>query len=457
MNDRMEQEIRRTILRLQGSMPEPRDRQTPVFTLLRIAASEMDWSLLLGLFAGALIFGLLSVRALSMPMLTIFCTAPMPMLLLFHRYVLACSERMRELEATFPYSYPEMLAARSVVISCCMFGALLLLSVTLHVSAGEAFLRLALCGAVPGIYLCALLLFLSASLRNPEGLSLLAVVFWAALCFLAALLPFDRLLQLCSTAAYAALAVIGLITVIVFGVRATENLIDNSKQKQEFEKIILPVLMFDPVPFEDPNEMGDLALLRSSIWAAILDNSDKYMIGDGNLVSVPQSDVDVACAKLFGSSVTLKHQAFEDYISMYSYDQETKTYYVPVDVTALYTPKVEEITRNGDSFELLVGYITPTNQWIQSLSGEVTEPTPSKYMIYVLQKVDDNYQLTGIKDPPDGVVPGVPQIEEDASQTAPATEQNQPQTIEPAQDTQPESTPSETEQPSTTESSQESA
>ena len=97
MNDRMEQEIRCTILRLQASMPEPRDRQTPVFTLLRIAASEISVGLLLGLFAGALIFGLLSVRALSMPMLTIFCTAPMPMLLLFHRYVLACNERMREL------------------------------------------------------------------------------------------------------------------------------------------------------------------------------------------------------------------------------------------------------------------------------------------------------------------------------------------------------------------------
>ena len=89
MNDRMEQEIRRTILRLQASMPEPRNRQTPVFTLLRIAAGEINAGLLLGLFAGALIFGLLSVRALSMPMLTIFCTAPMPMLLLFHRYVLA--------------------------------------------------------------------------------------------------------------------------------------------------------------------------------------------------------------------------------------------------------------------------------------------------------------------------------------------------------------------------------
>ena len=150
------------------------------------------------------------------------------MLLLFHRYVLACSERMRELEATFPYSYPEMLAARSVVISCWMFGALLLLSVTLHVSAGEAFLRLALCGAVPGIYLCALLLFLSARLRNPEGLSLLAIVFWAALCFLVTVLPFDRLLQLCSTAAYAALAVIGLILygILVHNVQRRRNLYD---------------------------------------------------------------------------------------------------------------------------------------------------------------------------------------------------------------------------------------
>ena len=204
MNERMEQEIRRTIRFLQASMPEPKNRQTSVFTLLRIAASEINAWLLLGLFVGALSFGLVSVRVLSMPML-----------LLFHRYVLACDQRMRELEATFPYSYSEMLAARSVVISCCMFGALVLLSAMLHASVGEDFLRLALCGAVPGIYLCALLLFLSASLRNPEELSLLAVVFWAALCFLVTVLPFDRLLQLCSTAAYAVLAAVGL---IVYGI-----------------------------------------------------------------------------------------------------------------------------------------------------------------------------------------------------------------------------------------------
>ena len=103
MNDRMEQEIRRTILRLQASMPEPRDRQTPAFTLLRIAAGEINGGLLLGLFAGALIFGLLSVRALSLPMLTIFCTAPMPMLLLFHRYVLASNQNMHVRRSGAPF------------------------------------------------------------------------------------------------------------------------------------------------------------------------------------------------------------------------------------------------------------------------------------------------------------------------------------------------------------------
>ena len=57
--------------------------------------------------------------------------------------------------------------------------------------------------------------------KNPEGLSLLALVFWAALCFLVTVLPFDRLLQLCSTAAYAVLAAIGLILygILVYNVQ----------------------------------------------------------------------------------------------------------------------------------------------------------------------------------------------------------------------------------------------
>jgi len=211
MNDQMEKEIDCTIQLLQASMPGPKDTQTSMSTLLRIAASEMNVFLLLGLFTGALAFGVVSVKVLSMPMMSIFCTAPMPMLLLFHRYVLTCNNGMRELEETFQYSYAEILIARSTIISCYMFGNLVFLSMTLHFSVGEDFLRLALCGAVPSIYLCTLLLFISNVIPNQEGLSIIAIVFWVALCFLVTVLPFNQLLQICSTAIYAVLAIIGLI------------------------------------------------------------------------------------------------------------------------------------------------------------------------------------------------------------------------------------------------------
>lgn len=220
------------------------------------------------------------------------------------------------------------------------------------------------------------------------------------------------------------LALIGLITVIMFSVQATERLIDNSKEKEMFGNLILPVLMFDPVPFENPSEITEIPLLRSSIWSAITQNMDKYTFVEGTAITVPKSDVDVACARLFGPGVTLKHQSFEDDISLYSYSTDIQSYYIPTDANILYTPKVEEISKKGDIFSLTVGYIAPNTQWMETLRGEKSEPIPSKYMIYEMKKVDDHYQLVSIKDPPEGAVPGVPQIQPQDAITVPGGDQN---------------------------------
>ena len=214
MNHQMEQEMERTIRLLQSSMPQT-NSNAPLVTLFRIAVSELQPFVLIILSFGALAFGLISTKFLAMPMLTVFCTAPMPMLLLFHRYVLSCNSGMRELEETFPYSYSEMLVGRTFVISGYMVVILMILSAALHYSAGESFWRLALCGAVPSIYLCTLLLFLSTQTHNQEELSILAIVFWAALCFFAALLSFEQLLQICSTAFYFVLVIVGIILLSV--------------------------------------------------------------------------------------------------------------------------------------------------------------------------------------------------------------------------------------------------
>ncbi|MEM1484686.1 hypothetical protein V6615_07355 [Oscillospiraceae bacterium PP1C4] len=205
------------------------------------------------------------------------------------------------------------------------------------------------------------------------------------------------------------LAVLGLIALTVFCVDFTRSLLDNSKEKQKFEQIILPVLMFDPVPFEKAADANPLFLLQTSLWSTLLgEKRDSYQFDAMNRLIVPASDVDVTCAKLFGPDVKLEHQSFGDYETSYVYDESTKTYYAMVaSQTGMYTPSVERVVKKGDVFTLTVGYVPPANAWTQGLSGETKAPEPDKRMIYELLKVKDHFQLMAIRDlPPEAIASG---------------------------------------------------
>ena len=208
MNERMEQEINRTIALLQASMPR-RKSKAALSQLLNIAKSEMNPLLLLALFFISILCGVCMSKDIASPMVTIFCISPLPMLILFHRYVLHSNEPMRKLEETLPFSYSEMLVGRAMLISAYMTFVFIALAVLLSHSAGENFIRLALCGAVPSTYLCIGLLILSAFIRNQDGLSLAAIVLWVGISYCALALPFDHFLILLPTSVYAALLTVG--------------------------------------------------------------------------------------------------------------------------------------------------------------------------------------------------------------------------------------------------------
>lgn len=210
MNERMEQEMDRTIQMLRASMPRKTGR-AGMRVLLRLSVEEMNGALLLVLFGAAVLLGLTASRLLSQPMLTAFYTAPLPGLLLFCRYVLYGNERMRELEQTFRYSYTEMLVGRTAVISLYMLSVQICLAFVLHNTNGADFLRLALCGAVPSIYLCALLLLLAGMIRQQKTVSAIAVALWIVLAFLAVCFPVEQLLNRLQTAVYGIAAAIGVI------------------------------------------------------------------------------------------------------------------------------------------------------------------------------------------------------------------------------------------------------
>ena len=210
MNDRMEIEIERTIANLRSSMPTKLRKQTTIFTLLRVAVSEMNPILLTCVLGGILVCGYIFTDILSMPTVTVFCTTPLPLLLLFHSYVLRQNEAMRELEDTFCYSYAEMLIARCMVISAYAVLSLVCLCVVVHMTSFVSIIRLLLCGALPTVYLSAALLGAAAKIRSPESISIVAIVLWVAFSFATVCTPLEELLFHTSLLTFAVLLCIGL-------------------------------------------------------------------------------------------------------------------------------------------------------------------------------------------------------------------------------------------------------
>ena len=249
------------------------------------------------------------------------------------------------------------------------------------------------------------------------------------------------------------LAAIGLVALTIFSVQFTQRMLDNSGEKQRFEQVILPVLMFDPVAFEKPTDLSPEFLLQTSLWATLLgEKRDTYTEDAFGRMIVPASDVDIGCAKLYGPEVKLVHQSIGDYETTYVYNDSTKTYYIPVDgQTGMYTPSVERVVKKGDVYTLTVGYIPPANAYTRMMLGQNEKLPADKYMIYELLKVKNNFQITAIRyttEGGSGNTQGLPmefqppsstaassdaQAEEDASQseeTAPPEEGTDSQTSE---------------------------
>lgn len=202
---------------------------------------------------------------------------------------------------------------------------------------------------------------------------------------------------------FIALAALGVVTVAVLCIRLTTVVLDNSRERLMFENIIRPVVMFDPAPFENPVDIEMRNLLQYSMWSTLMgEKRNTYQFGENSELMVPASDLDVAAAKLFGPDVKLEHQSFGEFDMFYYYDEPTATYNVPMSAQLyVYTPSVEEITKNGELFELNVGYLPSGISWQTDYSGGKGVPEPEKYMTYVMQRSKTGYYIVKVQYPVD--------------------------------------------------------
>lgn len=212
------------------------------------------------------------------------------------------------------------------------------------------------------------------------------------------------------------LAVVGVITVVIVAIALTWQMLDNTSEKEMFEEKIQPVVMFDPAPFDSPSDIPNDSLLRYCMWVTLSSERAQEYSYVGSDLLVPASELDVAARSLFGDAVTLTHETFTDYIVSYRYalDEEIETVnelgetqmvkvenaYLVTPGTEMYvfTPQVQEITKNGDYYSLLVHYLSPPNAWTTIFAGD-RAGSYEKNMIYVMERVDGEWHIVRVTYP----------------------------------------------------------
>lgn len=177
------------------------------------------------------------------------------------------------------------------------------------------------------------------------------------------------------------LAIIGLINIVIFGVRATGNLLNNTRQKERWESFVLPVVMVNPVPFEGASNLEQVTLQEIGIYASLVNRKvDSFQTDEQGYVVIPQSEVDDQIKTLFGSGVSITHETsgagFSDSIiddvytpsapTTFIYDESTQSYHInlaEILTGDMYIPKVLDIEKQDNQIVLTVGYMLQDALW----------------------------------------------------------------------------------------------
>ncbi len=193
------------------------------------------------------------------------------------------------------------------------------------------------------------------------------------------------------------LAIVGLVSTIGFAVDKVKAFADNTQQKNEFAKFIYPIVICDPAPFNQTIKLRSDTMITAALWDVILyEDKTKYET-EFDMIIVPEVDVEQHCTKLFGTGLSVEHQSVLGADIQFYYDKTIKSYRVPSNPKFFtYSPYVEEITRVGERYTLLVGYVSPTPAWLTL--DENDEPVSDKYMEYIVSKRGDEMTLVAIQE-----------------------------------------------------------
>ncbi len=197
-----------------------------------------------------------------------------------------------------------------------------------------------------------------------------------------------------------ALALVGLFSLVLGGVRFTRSLFDDTDERNAYAQRLTYVVMLDMLPFASLQQANQADLLESCIWAVLFsEDSTLYDRDETGALLLPSAEVDRYAAKLFGPDYKLPHATFESEGMTFFYNEESLCYTIPVTgQVGNYMPEVVEISGSGSVQRVSVGYLVPYTSATDLASNRDTSK-PVKYYDYLFTKAaDGNYYLTSMEE-----------------------------------------------------------
>lgn len=196
----------------------------------------------------------------------------------------------------------------------------------------------------------------------------------------------------------AVLALVGAVTVIAAGVGAAKNAVQKSRNFDEYNKMLTPVVMNDPDAFDDITNANPEQLIDIAIWSILKSDlaPDRYEYGESGMI-IPEADVTASFEKLFGTEIRPTHGTVEGYGYEFTYDASKQTYTIPLTgIVPTYTPRVVDLDKTNNSIVLTVAYLGG-DQWAQDSEGNMVAPEPDKYMKVTLREKDGSYYISALQ------------------------------------------------------------
>ncbi|MCM1164619.1 MAG: hypothetical protein NC299_10305 [Lachnospiraceae bacterium] len=193
------------------------------------------------------------------------------------------------------------------------------------------------------------------------------------------------------------MAGVGCVSTARFVSAGIRDIMDNTSLKNEFARFLLPVVANDIAPFENVEEVSNTAKISIAIWN-ILVNKDTapYKTDETGNLSIPEYDVGLSCAEIFGSGVTIEHRTVGVGDTRFAYDEAKHVYACSGDMRYLnYSPRIVDMTENNGTYVLTVEYLPPSFTLVTGDLG--FEVTADKTMEYTINRWDKKNTLMSVR------------------------------------------------------------